>query len=114
MFLLPRFGMKGFLAVILLSSLYTCTANTWRLLFSSGTQHAFRRWLSAPAAAAFLAAAAGLFLKKALADGLQSELPMQLGALGIGGTATAAIFLLAAWPLGLGEEVRMLCKKHLR
>ena len=26
--LLPRFGMKGFLAVILLSSLYTCAANT--------------------------------------------------------------------------------------
>lgn len=46
--LLPRFGMKGFLAVILLSSLYTCAANTGHLLFSSGTQHAFRRWLGAP------------------------------------------------------------------
>ncbi len=31
--LLPRFGMKGFLFVILLSSLYTCAANTGRLLF---------------------------------------------------------------------------------
>ena len=61
--LLPRFGMKGFLAVILCSSLYTCAANTGRLLLSSGTPHAFRRWLGAPALAALLsgkpAAAAG-------------------------------------------------------
>ena len=64
--LLPRFGMKGFLAVILLSSLYTCAANTGHLLFSSGTQHAFRRWLGAPALAAVLAAAAGMALRKLL------------------------------------------------
>ena len=62
--LLPRFGMKGFLAVILLSSLYTCAANTGHLLFSSGTQHAFRRWLGAPALAAVLAAAAGMALRE--------------------------------------------------
>ena len=54
--LLPRYGMRGFLAVILLSSFYTCTANTGRLLLSSGTGHAFRRWLGAPLLAA---AAAG-------------------------------------------------------
>ena len=41
--LLPRYGMRGFLAVMLLSTLYTCTANTGRLLLSSGTGHAFRR-----------------------------------------------------------------------
>ena len=63
--LLPRFGMKGFLAVILLSSLYTCAANTGHLLFSSGTQHAFRRWLGAPALAAVLAAAAGMAMPPA-------------------------------------------------
>ncbi len=61
--------MKGFLAVILLSSLYTCAANTGHLLFSSGTQHAFRRWLGAPALAAVLAAAAGMALRKLLACG---------------------------------------------
>ena len=43
--LLPRYGMRGFLTVILLSSFYTCAANTGRLLLSSGTGHAFRRWL---------------------------------------------------------------------
>ena len=103
--------MKGFLAVILLSSLYTCAANTGRLLFSSGTRHDFRRWLGAPALAALLAAGAGAFLKGLLADGLRSELPMQLAALGAGGCTTAAVFLLAAWPLGLGEEVKALRTK---
>ena len=34
------------------------------------------------------------------------ELPMQLVALGAGGCTTAAVFLLAAWPLGLGEELK--------
>ena len=57
--LLPRYGMRGFLAVMLLSTLYTCAANTGRLLFSSGMPHAFRRWLGAPALAGALAAAAG-------------------------------------------------------
>ena len=109
--LLPRFGMKGFLAVILLSSLYTCIANTGRLLFSSGTRYAFRRWLGAPALAALLAAGAGAFLKELLADGLRAELPMQLAALGAGGCMTAAAFLLTAWPLGLGEEVKALRTK---
>ena len=103
--LLPRFGMKGFLAVILLSSLYTCTANTGRLLFSSGTPHAFFRWLGAPALAAVLAAAAGVGLRTVLADPLTAELPLQLAVLAAGGSGMAAVFLLAAWPLGLGKEL---------
>ena len=103
--LLPRFGMKGFLAVILLSSLYTCTANTGRLLFSSGTPHAFFRWLGAPALAAVLAAAAGVGLRTVLAAPLTAELPLQLAVLAAGGSGMAAVFLLAAWPLGLGKEL---------
>ena len=110
--LLPRFGMKGFLAVILLSSLYTCAANTGHLLLSSGTQHAFHRWLGAPALAAVLAAAAGMALRKLLADGFAARLPLQLAALGIGGCATTGVFLLAAWPLGLGEEAAALWAAH--
>ncbi len=55
--LLPRYGMRGVLTVILLSSFYTCAANTGRLLLSSGTGHAFRRWLGAP----LLAAAAAVW-----------------------------------------------------
>ena len=67
MLLLPRFGMKGFLAVILLSCTYTCAANTGRLLFSSGTRHAFRRWLGAPVLAALTAGAAGTGVWRLLA-----------------------------------------------
>ena len=104
--LLPRYGMRGFLAVILLSSLYTCAANVWRLLFSSGMPHAFRRWLGAPALAGVLAAAAGTGLRQALAGPLAGELVQRLAALCAGGCATAAVFLLLAWPMGLKEEWR--------
>ena len=104
--LLPRYGMRGFLAVILLSTLYTCAANTGRLLFSSGMPHAFRRWLGAPALAGALAAAAGTGLRQALALPLAGDLWPRLAALGAGGCATAGVFLLAAWPLGLGEELK--------
>ena len=104
--LLPRYGMRGFLAVMLLSTLYTCTANTGRLLFSSGMPHAFRRWLGAPALAGALAAAAGTGLRQALALPLAGDLWPRLAALGAGGCATAVVFLLAAWPLGLGEELK--------
>lgn len=106
--LLPRFGMKGFLAVILLSSLYTCAANTGRLLFSSGTKHAFRRWVGAPLMAALAAAGAGVLLRSVL------ELPA--GTAGqwlmfvLGGVGTVLVFLAAALPLGLGEELRAICR----
>ncbi len=44
--LLPRFGMKGFLAVILLSSLYTCAANTGHLLFPAArSMHSAAGWV---------------------------------------------------------------------
>ena len=110
--LLPRYGMQGFLAVILLSSLYTCAANTGRLLFSSGTKHAFRRWLGAPALAAGAAAAAGLGLRAALAGPMAQGDLWQLGLLAAGGAATAGVFLLAAWPLGLGEELQAVLRQH--
>ena len=111
--LLPRFGMKGFLAVILCSSLYTCAANTGRLLLSSGTPHAFRRWLGAPALAALLSAAAGTGLRRAFAAGLAGSMPQWLAALAAGVAGTAGVFLLAAWPLGLGEELDQIRQKHL-
>ncbi len=108
--LLPRYGMNGFLAVILLSSLYTCAANTGRLLFSSGTQHAFRRWLGCPALAAGAAALAGTGLRQLLAAPLGAAQLWQLAAVAAGGTGTAAAFVLAALPLGLGEELAALCR----
>ena len=104
--LLPRFGMKGFLAVILLSCTYTCAANTGRLLFSSGTKHAFRRWLGAPVLAALTAGAAGTGVWRLLARFLAGDRLAQAAAIAAGGTVTAAVYLLAALPLGLGEELK--------
>ena len=104
--LLPRFGMKGFLAVILLSCTYTCAANTGRLLFSSGTRHAFRRWLGAPVLAALTAGAAGTGVWRLLARSLAGDRLAQATAIAAGGTVTAAVYLLAALPLGLGEELK--------
>ena len=103
--LLPRWGMKGFLLVILLSSLYTCAANTGRLLFSSGTKHAFLHWLGAPLAAAASAAAAGGWLRSALSALLEAEGLMPFAGLALGGAGTLVAFLLAALPLGLGQEL---------
>ena len=103
--LLPRYGMRGFLAVILLSSFYTCAANTGRLLLSSGTGHAFRRWLGAPLLAAAAAGAAGRGVRRVLAGFPAQGLPGQLAVLTAGGTVTTIVYLLAALPLGLWEEV---------
>ena len=55
--------------------------------------------------AAVLAAAAGVGLRTVLADPLTAELPLQLAVLAAGGSGMAAVFLLAAWPLGLGKEL---------
>ena len=109
--LLPRYGMRGFLAVILLSSFYTCAANTGRLLLSSGTGHAFRRWLGAPLLAAVAAGAAGRGVRRALAGFPAQGLWEQLAVLTVGGMATAIVFLLAALPLGLWEELRAVLRQ---
>ena len=109
--LLPRYGMRGFLTVILLSSFYTCAANTGRLLLSSGTGHAFRRWLGAPLLAAVAAGAAGRGVRRALTGFPAQGLWEQLAVLTAGGTVTAIVFLLAALPLGLWEEVRAVLRQ---
>ncbi len=107
--LLPRYGMRGFLAVMLLSTLYTCTANTGRLLLSSGMPHAFRRWLGAPALAGALAAAAGTGLRQALALPLAGAFWPRLAALGAGGCAT----LLFVMPIQFGQPFLCLCPLYV-
>ena len=104
--LLPRFGMKGFLFVILLSSFYTCTANTGRLLSSCGLPLRLWRWLGAPGFAGVVSAGAGLALRHLLADWLTGGVLLQLAAVALGGAGMAAVCFVAAWPLGLGEELR--------
>ena len=104
--LLPRWGMRGFLLVILMSGLYTCLANTGRLLACSGLRPALWRWLGAPGAAAGAAALAGFWLRQRLIGWLTGETGLRLAALALGGGGMAAVGLAALWPLGLGEELR--------
>ena len=106
MLLLPRFGMRGFLFVILLSSVYTCLANTGRLLRVSGVRPAVWRWLGAPVLAAAVSAGAGMVFREMLAAWSVGELPLRLAALAAGGGGMGLVGAAAAWPLGLGEEVR--------
>ena len=109
--LLPRWGMKGFLWVILLSSAYTCQMNTARLLHVSGLQPRLWRWLGAPALAALVSAGAGEGLRTLLAGWLGSgSTPTRLAALCAGGFGMAAVCLAVQWPLGLGEEVRAILR----
>lgn len=109
--LLPRWGMKGFLWVILLSSAYTCQMNTARLLHVSGLQPRLWRWLGAPALAALVSAGAGEGLRTLLAGWLGSgSTPTRLAALCAGGFGMAAVCLAVQWPLGLGEEVQAILR----
>ena len=109
--LLPRWGMKGFLWVILLSSAYTCQMNTARLLHVSGLQPRLWRWLGAPALAALVSAGAGEGLRALLAGWLSSgSTPARLAALCAGGFGMAAVCLAVQWPLGLGEEVQAILR----
>ena len=111
LFLLPRWGMKGFLWVILLSSAYTCQMNTARLLHVSGLKPRLWRWLGAPALAALVSAGAGEGLRTLLAGWLGSgSTPTRLAALCAGGFGMAAVCLAVQWPLGLGEEVRAILR----
>lgn len=104
--LLPRFGMQGFLFVILLSSVYTCAANTSRLLAASGTRPALGSWLGAPLLSASVSAAAGLALRYALAPLLAGGRVAQLAAICAGGAGMTTVCAAAAWPMGLGKELR--------
>lgn len=111
LFLLPRWGMKGFLWVILLSSAYTCQMNTARLLHVSGLQPRLWRWLGAPALAALVSAGAGEGLRTLLAGWLGSGSTLtRLAALCAGGFGMAAVCLAVQWPLGLGEEVQAILR----
>lgn len=111
--LLPRYGMPGFLFVILVSSCYTCLANTGRLLASSETKLRLWRWLGAPMLASAGAAAVGVALRQGLAGWFTGALLPRLGGLALCAGGMSAVYLVAAWPLGLGEEVRAaLAKKH--
>jgi len=64
--LLPRFGITGFLFVMLVSNLLTCLLSTGRLLTVSNAQMNWQRWVLGPLFIAFLAGGVWLLLKGAL------------------------------------------------
>ena len=67
---------------------------------------ALMRWLGAPLLAAGVSAGAGVFLREMLSGWRAGEMPEQLAALCIGCCSMGLAGLAAAWPLGLGAEVR--------
>ena len=59
------------------------------------------------------AAAVGVALRQGLAGWFAGALLPRLGGLALCAGGMSAVYLVAAWPLGLGEEVRAaLAKKH--
>ena len=113
MLLLPRFGMKGFLFVILLSSCYTCVANTGRLLHCCGMKLHFWRWLGAPMLAAGCSVAAGSLVREKWWVFSEDSLLFQLAVLAAGGLVMGAVYLAAGWKLGLGEELRTVFSRKI-
>lgn len=103
--LLPRFGMKGFLFVMILSNVYTCLANTRRLLHAAQLRAEPAHWFGGPLAASLLAVLAGQGMRWLLRDA-PATLAGLLLRLAAGGGAMALTCLAAAWPLGLGRELR--------
>ena len=98
--------MRGFLLVMILSSLFTCAANTRQMLASAGLRPDWAGWVAGPAFAAGAAALAGWGLRRALAVPLAGSRWMQLAAVAAGGAGMCAVCLAAGWPLGLGAELR--------
>ena len=104
--LLPRFGTKGLLFVTFISALYSCGANTRRLLERAGIGRAALGWLAGPAAAAAAAVFAGWGLHSALAQLAAGTRGAQLAAAALGSAGMAAVYFAAAWPLGLNRQLK--------
>ena len=101
--LLPRYGMAGFLAVMLFSNCFTCALNCRRMLRAAGMRGHWGAWAVQPCAAL----AAALFLGHTAAVRLAGGRgPLAL--LLLGSAVAGLVYLLALWPFGLGEEVKSL------
>lgn len=109
MFLLPQWGMRGFLFVVIVSAVYTCTANTLRLMRVTGLRLKPGSWLGGPLLAAGVSCFEGVTVRRwlTLLPGLSGRAAL-LARLVLGGGGMALVYLAAAWPLGLGQELRRL------
>ncbi len=106
--LLPRWGMMGFLAVMLASNLFTCTLNTHRMLKSAQMKMRWVSWSAAPLLALLASALAG--------KGALTLLPQwgMLPSLVIGAGVTAVLYTVVMLPLGLGKEMRCILEQKKR
>lgn len=99
--LLPRYGMAGFLAVMLCSNCFTCALNCRRMLSAAGMRGNWLAWAAQPCGAAAAALFLGHTAARRLAGG-RGDLAMLL----CGGLAAGLGYLALLWPFGLGQEVR--------
>ena len=107
--LLPRLGMAGFLLVMLISNLFTCTLNTRRMLRAVQMKMRWGAWVLGPLAA--------LGIAVLLAQGMQAAGPVLPGGwprLLVGATGVAGCYAVLMLPLGLGRELALLAAKEPR
>ena len=95
--LLPRFGMKGFLFVMLVSNLLTSLLNLHRLLHVTGLRVQWLRWVIKPVFSFLCAGAACRFVLQPLTQRL--GLPLLAWAV-LGAVFTSVIYALFIWLTG--------------
>ncbi len=94
--LLPRFGMDGFLFVMLCSNVFTCMMNLLRLIRAARLPVRLWGWLFAPLAAAVPSVLAGRAVWGLLGGTGWAALAAGCGTAGM-------LYLALGWPLGLGR-----------
>ena len=86
--LLPKFGMKGYLVIMIISNCFTSSLNCRRLLKASGVKPDIIGWIVKPAVMSVAGGAAALFITR----GIAGELPRAAAAVLI----QSAVFLPAS------------------
>jgi stage V sporulation protein B len=97
--LLPRFGMKGFLFVMLMSNFFTSLMNFRRLLQVTHLKLRFFRWFGAPFAAAVPACLLGRQVGMAV-GGTDTWMGLVCGC-----CTMAAVYFVLSWKLGLEDAI---------
>ncbi len=109
--LLPRYGLAGFLFVMVVSNLLTCTLSTHQLLIVSGCQMSWRRWVVSPVFIALLTGGSWWTLERFIP--LRGVASLLIGAVWVTGVY---LLLLPAFRCFTGADLRQFTarKKTLR
>ena len=105
--LLPRYGITGFLFVMLISNLLTCILSTHRLLLKSNTKMQWMRWVLSPTLIALFAGAGWRALEQvlSLANGWLSII------VGIAFITLAYLLLLPLFGCFTAEDLKAFTKR---